>query len=179
MSEVTNQPERAVRPRRTIIGTGVIVGLLALSAAVLTSGCRSPNAAYSKRMASIIVTNQSPEHIEAAIQAVFTNHGYEEGKAEEDELVFQKPGSVMSGVVYGDVYSGGVWERIKTYVRALDSTRTLVECDGYMVQEHDDPLFQKEKRQFGTKKGHLQKLLNEVATELVSAATAPAPPQTK
>ena len=179
MSEVTNQPERATRPRRTIGKTWMLVVLLALSAAVLTTGCRSPRASVSDRMASIIVTNQSPEHIDAAIRVVFKDHGYEEGKGEEDELVFQKPGSVMSGVVYGDWYSGGVWERVKTYLRELDSTRTVVECDGYMVQEHEDPLFQKEKKEFRTKKGHLQKLLDEVANELFGAASNAAPPQTK
>jgi hypothetical protein len=124
-------------------------------------------------MASIVVTNQPSEKIGAAILAVFTKHGYEEGRAEEDELVFQKPGSWMSGVVYGDVYSGGVWERIRIYQRGLDSARTVVECDGYMVQQHEDPLFQKEKREYGTKKGHLRKLLDEVARELKDPGPAP------
>jgi len=159
--------------------TGALVVLLSLAVAVLTVGCRSTKTSVSKRMASIIVTNQSSEQIEAAIGTVFENHAYEEGRSEEDELVFQKPGSFMSGVVYGDWYSGGVWERIKIYRRELDSARTVVECDGYMVQEHEDPLFQKEKREYGTKKGHLQKLLDEVAAELKGSATNAAPPQVK
>jgi hypothetical protein len=74
----------------------------------------------------------------------------------------------MNGLVYGDWYSGGVWERIKVYQRELRPAETVVECDGYMVQEREDPLFQKEKREYNTKRGHCQKLLNEVAKELMS-----------
>jgi hypothetical protein len=89
----------------------------------------------------------------------------------------------MSGMVYGDWYSGGVWERIKVQQRELDSARTVVECDGYMVQEHEDPLFQNEIKEHKTKRGHLQKLLNEVALELkhppAPAKPAPAAPPAK
>jgi hypothetical protein len=179
MREDTIIETSATLPSRTIVRTGALLMLLAVSAAVLTAGCRSPKASFSNRMASIIVTNQSSEQIEAVIGVVFKRHAYEEGKGEEDALVFQKPGSVMSGVVYGDWYSGGVWERIKIYQRELDSAQTVIECDGYMVQEHEDPLFQKEKRQYKTKKGHLQKLLDEVATELKTGVSTNAPPPAK
>ena len=149
---------------------------LALSAAVLATGCRSPNRQISNRMASIIVTNRSSEQIEAAIQAVFEKHEYEAGKSEEDELVFEKQGTFMNGLVYGDWYSGGVWERFKIYQRELRPAETLVECDAYMVQQHEDPLFQKERREYNTKKGHCQKLLNEVARDLMSQTNSVAPP---
>jgi len=153
--------------------------LLALAAAMLTAGCRTPKASVSNHMASIVVTNQSSERIDAALRAVFKNHGYEEGKAEEDEMVFEKQGSFMSGLVYSDWYSGGVWERIKIYQRELHPTETVVECDGYMVSEHEDPLFQKEKKEYKTKKGHCQKLLDEVAKELKRPADTAAPPSAK
>jgi len=57
----------------------------------------------------------------------------------------------------------------------LDSERTVVECDGYMVQEHDDPLFQKEKLQYGSQKKHLQQLMDEVGTELRLGGVEPPP----
>ena len=117
-------------------------------------------------MASIMVTNEPPDKIDKAVRSVFKKHAFEEAKGEKDEIVFQRPGSFMSSFIYGDWYSGAVWERVKIYQRELDSERTVVECDGYMVQEHDDPLFQKEKLQYGKTKKHLQELLNEVDTEL-------------
>ena len=130
-------------------------------------------------MASVVVTNASSEQIEAAVNTVFKKHKFEEGRSEDDELVFQRPGSLMSGVVYGDWYSGGVWERVKIYTRSLDPARTVVECDGYMVQEHDDPLFQHEKKEYSTKKHHLQDLMNEVAAEIKHPSSPPPTEQTK
>jgi len=135
-------------------------------AAILTAGCRSPNRDVSDRMAAIIVTNRPSKDIEAAIRAAFTRNEYVEGKSEEGMLVFEKQGSIMSGIFYSDWYSGGVWERIKVYQRELDANRTVVECDGYMVGEHEDPLFATEKKEYKTKRGHCQKLLNEVALQL-------------
>jgi hypothetical protein len=137
-----------------------------LLAGMLTAGCRSPNRDISDRMASIVVTNRPSKDIEAAIRSVFDNNGYVEGRSENDILVFEKKGSFMSGVVYSDWYSGGVWERIKVYQRDLDENRTVVECDGYMVKEHEDPLFAQEKREYKTKRGHCQKFMDEVAMEL-------------
>lgn len=179
MCNIGNTVRHSPLPFGAIVRSGALVVLLALAAAVLTTGCATPKTSVSNRMASIVVTNQSEEKIEAALRTVFKNHGYEEGKAEDDELVFQKPGSFMSGLVYGDWYSGGVWERIKVYQRDLDSARTVVECDGYMVQEHEDPLFQNEKKEHSTKKGHLQELLDEVPKELARTPILPAPPEKK
>ena len=174
MPENTNN-ERGGPLRRTAAN----IVLLALPILALTAGCRSSKTSVSNRMASIVVTNQPLEKIEGAIQVVFKSHTYEETKGEEDELVFQKPGSFMNSMIYGDWYSGGVWERIKIYQRELDPARTVVECDGYMVQEHDDPMFQKEKRQYNTKKGHLQKLLEEVAGELKTPTDKASPPRSQ
>ena len=146
--------------------TPLRVLLFSVAALLLAAGCRSPDPAISHRMAAIVVTNQPSEHIEAAIRTVFKRNGYEEGKAEDDQFVFQRPGSMMSGMVYSDWFNGGVWERIKIYQRDLTPTEIVVECDGYMVSEHEDPLFQKEKKEYATKNAHCQKLLNEVAQEL-------------
>jgi len=167
-SDTTDEPNREMMNQimQLLRVAPLCLLLLALAASMLTSGCRSTKPPVSNRMASIVVTNQSSEQIDAAIRAVFTHRGYEESKAEDAEIVFQKPGSFMNGVVYSDWYNGGVWERIKIYQRELHPTETVVECDGYMVSGHDDPLFQKEKREYGTKKGHCQKLMNEVAQEL-------------
>ena len=145
---------------------GQFFRVAAISATVLITGCSSTKPSFSHRMASIVVTNEPSEKIDNAVRSVFKKHAFEETKGEKDELVFQRPGTFMNSFIYGDWYSGGVWERVKIYQRELDSERTVVECDGYMVQEHDDPLFQKEKLQYGSKKKHLQELLDEVGAEL-------------
>jgi hypothetical protein len=69
-------------------------------------------------------------------------------------------------VGYGDIYSGGVWERVEVYQTELESDRTLVDCDGFMVQEHDDPLFQKSRPAFKSRWSNYQKLLDAVSKDL-------------
>ena len=47
-----------------------------------------------------------------------------------------------------------------------DTNIILVDCDAYMVQEHDDPFFQSERKPYTTRRRVYQKLLEEVAKEL-------------
>ncbi len=140
--------------------------LILFAIVVLAPGCRSPDPNVSTRMASIIVTNRSTEDIETAIRTVFERHDFTEGRSDDDKLIFDKQGSFMSGMVYSDWYSGGVWERVKVYERAHADDQTVVECDGFMVKGHDDPMFSEEKRLYKTKRGHLQNLMDEVAVEV-------------
>lgn len=151
-------------------------------AGILGSGCAAANPGISNRMASIIVTNHPSRDIDAALRTVFEKHEYVEGRSTENVLIYEKPASFMSGVIYSDWYSGGVWERIKIYQRELDDSRTVVESDGYMVKEHDDPLFSEEKREYKTKRAHIQKLMDETALELANPTAPPttnAPAATK
>ncbi len=159
----------------------LLILLAGLVAAVFGPGCKSPNPnpGVSNRMASIIVTNHPSADIDTAIHVVFDRHEYVEGRSREEVLVFEKPASFMSGVVYSDWYSGGVWERVKVYQRPLAEGQVLVECDAYMVKEHDDPLFSEEKREYKTKQAHLQKILEEIALEAKNPSGTNAPPAKK
>ncbi len=137
-------------------------------ALLLASGCSSKpkHPEISLRMGSIVVTNRSSLDIEMAVRNVFQHEGYNEGKSTDEELVWERKGSFLSGAVYSDWYSGGVWERIKVYQHDYKEGQTVVECDGYMVSERDDPLFANEKPEYTTKRSHCQKLMDEVAAEL-------------
>jgi hypothetical protein len=149
---------------------------LALLAALWATGCRSPHSHEPERMASVIVTNRSPEQITAAIKEVFEKHDYEAGRSYEDELVFERKGTLMNSLVYGDWYSGGVWERIKVYQREVSPAETAVECDAYMVSEHEDPLFEKQRKRYHKHQGYCQRLLEEVARTAMSTTNAVVPP---
>jgi len=143
--------------------------LLLISLGLLTPGCKSPPKSPSNRLASVTVKDGTNKQIEAAIRAVFEKHGYElSTKREAGALVFEKKGTFMNGLIYGDWYSGGVWERVNVYYGEPEPGRTVVECDAYMVQEPDDPLFQTERKAYKTRRHIYQKLLEEVAAELNS-----------
>jgi hypothetical protein len=127
-------------------------------------------------MASVVVTNRSPEQIAAAITEVFEKHDYEAARSYGDELVFERRGTFMNDMVYGDWYSGGVWERVKIYQREVQPGETAVECDAYMIQGHGDPLFEKQRKRYKKHQHYCQRLLEEAARDLMSTTNAVVPP---
>src|SRR5690348_12198040 len=89
---------------------------LLISLGLLTPGCKSPPKTPSNRLASVTIKNDTREQIENAIRTVFVKHGYElSTKRDAGALIFEKKGTFMNGFVYGDWYSGGVWERVNVY----------------------------------------------------------------
>lgn len=136
---------------------------------LLTPGCHSPPKTPSNRLASVTIKNGTREQIETAIRTVFDKHGFQlSSRRDAGALIFERKGTFMNGLVYGDWYSGGVWERVNVYYGDPEPGRTVVECDAYMVQEPDDPLFQSERKAYKTRRHLYQKLLEEVAAELES-----------
>jgi hypothetical protein len=112
-------------------------------------------------VAAVVVTNASPKEIQEATEKVFKTNGFDPAPEDNNDLVFQRKGSFMNGLFYGDWYQGGVWVRIKVFLSELDPTRTMVDCDVYMVQDPDDPLFQEE-RKVKADKNECQRLLDQI-----------------
>lgn len=133
---------------------------------LLTPGCQTPDS-DSHRLASVTIKAGTPEQIETAIRTVFEKHDYElSTRRNAGAMIFEKKGTFMNGLVYGDWYSGGVTERINVFYGERESGKMVVECDAYMVQEPDDPFFQSERKTYKTRRHIYQKLLDEVAREL-------------
>jgi hypothetical protein len=139
----------------------------ALLMALVVTGCKSPPQTPSNRLASVIIKNRTPDEIEAATRTIFEKNDYELSRQRDPgPMVFEKKGTFMNGLFYGDWYSGGVWERVKVYHVDMEPGQTLLDCDAYMVQEHDDPFFQSERKPYKSRRHVYQKLLEEVAKEL-------------
>src|SRR4051794_30373981 len=102
---------------------------IGLFIAFVAVGCKSTPETPSNRLASIIVKGRTPEEIETTIRNVFEKHDYElSPHRDEHAMVFEKKGTFMNGLFYGDWYSGGVWDRVKVYFTELEPKRTLVDC---------------------------------------------------
>jgi hypothetical protein len=141
--------------------------VMALCLTFFLTGCKSTPQTPSNRLASVVIKDRTPDEIEAATRTVFEKHDYDlSPRRDGGAMVFEKKGTFMNGLVYGDWYSGGVWERVKVYHIDMEPGRTLVDCDAYMVQEHDDPFFQSERKPYTSRRHVYQKLLEEVAREL-------------
>jgi hypothetical protein len=112
-------------------------------------------------VAAVVIKDSTSDAIKASAKNVFETHGFESAPEDDNELVFQKKASGMNTFVYGDWFSGTVWARAKLYLAELKPGETLLDCDVYMVQDPDDPLFQKE-RKVKASRSEFQKLLDEI-----------------
>ena len=131
------------------------------------AGCRSHPATPSSRLASVLITNQPAVLVEAETETVFKQHGYQASLSKSSQLVFEKEGTGMNTLVYGDWSANKVWVRVKVYVHDLSSIQqVLLECDAFMVAEHGDTHFEQEHKLTSIHRGRFQDLLDEVSQRL-------------
>jgi len=144
--------------QRGLLSSFIVLGLLVICAA----GCASLSRKLgSQRVAAVIIKDSSPETIKASAKDVFESHGFDSAPEEDNELVFQKKASFGNAFLYSDWYSGTVWVRTRLYIEERKTGEILLDCDVFMVQDPEDPLFQRE-RKVRASKSEFQKLLAEV-----------------
>ena len=101
--------------------------------------------------------------IESATQDVFQGHAYQVTRSRPGEFVFEKQGSSMNTLMYGDWSPGKVWVRVKVYLRELGApNEILLECDAFMVNNYGDVRFEEEYKLSKMRRGAYQDLLEEV-----------------
>ncbi len=143
------------------------VGLMLALALALGAGCTSTKHSFSDRPAAVVINNHSGEDIQRAAMAVFKAHGFQWTRGEPGQLVLQKEGTFSNTMWHGDWFRGPVWVRVKMYQRELSPVQRVLDADIYMVQDHEDPLFQTE-RKTNSGKSEIQQLLDEVKAKVES-----------
>ncbi len=143
------------------------LAVLLTGLAGLAAGCHSHPSTSSSRLASVIITNAPLAQVEMVTRSVFMEHGYQIAKAKPTALVFEKEGTGMNTLVYGDWSSKKVWLRVKVYLHELSAVQqVLLECDAFMVGEHGDIHFEEEHKLTRVHRGRFQDLLDEVSRRL-------------
>lgn len=137
--------------------------LLAALALPLT-GCKTTGAAQSSRLASVVIKGRSKAEITQAAQHMFEDNGYLAAPLKSADLVFEKQGSGMKNLLYGDWSGKPVWVRVKLYFRDLGSEGILLEGDAFLVLERGDPHFEEERKV--RRASTYQELLNKVKQRL-------------
>jgi hypothetical protein len=140
--------------------------VLASIVAGLFVGCQSPNGTGSHRLASVIIKNRPLTDIEAATEIVFTEYGYKMIRTGPQRFTFEKEGTTMNQMAYGDWSGKPVQVRIKLNIRETTATETLVECDAYMVASPGTGQFEEETKLSTFRKGPYQDLLNDIKARL-------------
>lgn len=145
----------------------LLIPLSALVLLPLVPGCHSSKGQSSPHLASVTISDRSFSQVEDVTRAVFQDHQYLGLRTRPGEFVFEKQGTGMNNLVYGDWSTKKVWVRVKVYMRELDpSKQVLVECDAYMVTERGDLRFEEEHKLTWVHRGHYQELLDEISKRL-------------
>jgi len=140
--------------------------LLCLVAALALpwTGCKT-GAPQSSRLASVVIKNHSKTEITEATHRVFVENGYLAAPVKSGDLVFEKQGSAMKNLLYGDWSGKPVWVRMKLYLRNLGAQGILLDGDTYTVLDRGDGHFEEERK---LRRGSTcQELLNKVSQRLL------------
>ncbi len=127
------------------------------------AGCTSPHSTSSPYLAAVIIRDKPIPQIEAATKAVFESEGYQARRVRVGEFVFDKEGTGMNTLVYGDWSTKKVWVRVKVFIHDLKPEPQIrLACDAFMVGEHGDTRFEEEHKLTRIHRGHYQDLLEKV-----------------
>jgi hypothetical protein len=145
------------------------VRLLLFAAFLISSsaGCHSPHSTSSPYLAAILIKDSPRTEVERITQAVFEDHGYQRVRLKSGEWVFDKEGTGMNTLVYGDWSTKKIWVRVKVFVEELKPARQMrLACDAFMVGEHGDPRFEEEHKLTSMHRGRYQDLLEQINQRL-------------
>jgi len=137
--------------------------LLAICASVfLGGGCRTPGQADSAQFASVEVRDQATERVCDVAAEVFLEHGYQVRRQGWGKFFFEKPGSAMNNLAYGNWLGEPVWVRVKASVQEMSPGHCQVKCEAFLLRNRGEPL-EEEIRIRKLHSGQYQELLDEVA----------------
>lgn len=148
-------------------GVGVLVLLTAGMLILISVGCSSTKAPHSDHLAAVLIENKSPAQIEDAILSVFKQQGYTGGRERHGVFEFEKQGTGVNTLAYGDWSNKKVWVRVKVFLGEQGTgQQSLLECDAYMVNEHGDKRFEEEHKLTWVHRGKYQDVLEQIKKSL-------------
>jgi len=184
----TTLPERVVARRKnmkrlqrtmrseeivTASATWKLPVLLAVCVSVFLSvGCSTPGEPDSAHFASVEVHDQPVERVSDVTAEVFLKHGYKVRRQAWGRFFFEKQGSAMNNLAYGNWMGGAVWVRVKASVQELSPGHCQVKCEAFLLRNRGEPL-EEEIRVRKVHSGHYQELLDEVAKRLTGDVAKP------
>ncbi len=134
-------------------------------AALATPGCRSAATQDPVRFASVEIPGQTHERVRDVAAEVFRDHGYLVTRNGWDGLVFEREGSAMNNLAYGNWMGGRVWVRVKATIFDVSGRQCRLQCEAFILRNRGEAL----EEEIRIRKVHnraYQELLDEVARRL-------------
>jgi hypothetical protein len=143
-----------------------LAGLLAICLGLsLCVGCSSTPKPDSDPLAYVEIHGQPHEKVADMAAQVFHDHGYTVTRNGWAHLVFEKQGSTMNDIAYGDWLDGRLWVRVKVSVVEVSPNTCRLECEAFLLRGRGHAL----EEEIRINKLHSHKyhqLLKEVAKRL-------------
>lgn len=150
---------------------------LLLAAVLFTGGCSSMDKPESASFASAVIVNQTPEKIRQAVFTVFQDNGYQMIPQTDETMVFQREATRGETIDYagfaGAQQGERVVMRVRVDVRPKNPGAYWVECKAYAVCNPDQSVFENTTALFNFQSKPYQKLMNQVAQQVVIATPTP------
>ena len=129
---------------------------------VALSGCRTSG---TDGFASVQIKGHKTDEILQTTAAVFRADGYTLRSADGGQLVFERNGSTLNRVAYGN-WGNDVVLRVRVRLEPVTADTYRLQCQAWMVRYAGDRILEDEQRLANFRSGPFQKLLDETAQQL-------------
>jgi len=161
-------PELRLCSIRASAVAGWLAVVLACLGGFVGAGCRSTDKPESARFASVEVVVRSNQQLHSVTADVFHEPGYNAAPGSVSTLVFEKQGSTMNNLAYGNWMGAGIGSRVKVSFIPVSGDIFRIECHAFLVRNKGEVL-EEEMPVSGIHSGQYQKMLNEIAKRLKTA----------
>jgi len=131
----------------------------------LGAGCSTVGKPISPLLGSVEIRGVPIERIRDVTAEVFHDHGYKVAALGWTTLTFEKEGSLMNDLAYGNWMGSRVRVRVKASLLEVPGGRCKIECSASLVRNVGEPV--EDEVKVNQLHGHkYQKMLREVAKRL-------------
>jgi hypothetical protein len=174
MNSIHRTIEAAGPDRASLCPWSLAVLLAACLVGFLSPGCSSIEKPASARFASIEIQDQPHERVRDVTAEVFRDHGYLVTRNGWADLIFEREGSTMNNLAYGNWMGGRVWVRVKAAISDLSARNCRLQCEAFILRNRGEAL-EEEIRITKVHSRPYQDLLDEVAKRLGGSTTSTPP----
>lgn len=137
-------------------------------------GCQRLKESTPNVVATATIRSGSLGAVSNAMDAVFAKHEFKGGLTAKGQYTFQRPGSTMSKIVYGDWIERKTVIKVVVTVREPDPGQFSLSCDARMVSAPGDSVFEEDFKASKSVRKECQEMLSEIQTTINQPPATPA-----
>ena len=133
--------------------------------AIFGTGCQTAEKPAGAAFASVLIDDHTANEIRDVAVEVFHDDGYKAPKATISNMLFEKEGSQVNNMTYGNWMGENVWIRVRAAVVPISEKTCRLQCQAYMVRDKGGASEEEVKLGHFHRKA-FQKLLDEAGARL-------------